>query len=225
MNPACNYYFMAVSTFVLTVVGAVGHRAHRRAAARPVEGGGGSARGGVARSASGAERRGLWAALAAATVFAALLVWGTLPADGFLRDPETGGLLHSPFLSGIVALIFLAGALTGIAYGLGAGTFRGDDDVVRGMSKSMETLGSYLVLVFFAAQFVAYFNWTNLGLIVAVKGADALKASGLGRTAAARRVHRFSAVSTCSWAARRPSGRSWRRCSCRCSCCSATSRS
>ena len=44
----------------------------------------------------------------------------------------------------------------------------------------METLGTYLVLVFFAAQFVAFFNWTNLGLIVAVKGAEALRSSGLG---------------------------------------------
>ena len=49
-----------------------------------------------------------------------------------------------------------------------------------GMGKTVSTLGSYLVLVFFAAQFVAYFNWTNLGLIFAVKGAETLQASGLG---------------------------------------------
>jgi aminobenzoyl-glutamate transport protein len=48
------------------------------------------------------------------------------------------------------------------------------------MNKSMETLGSYIVLVFFAAQFVAFFNWTNLGMIVAVEGANILKSSGLG---------------------------------------------
>lgn len=83
-------------------------------------------------------------------------------------------------MSGIVALIFLAAALVGIAYGLGARTIRSDSDVVKSMGKSMETLGTYLVLVFFAAQFVAFFNWTNLGLIVAVKGADLLRASGLG---------------------------------------------
>jgi aminobenzoyl-glutamate transport protein len=73
----------------------------------------------------------------------------------------------------------LSAALCGIAYGVGAGTFKSDSDVMKGMAKSMETLGSYIVLVFFAAQFVAYFNWTNLGLIVAIKGADLLKASGL----------------------------------------------
>jgi aminobenzoyl-glutamate transport protein len=103
-----------------------------------------------------------------------------LPADGFLRDPVTLEVLHSPFMSGIVALIFLSASIAGIAYGIGAGTFKSDNDVMKGMSKSMETLGSYIVLVFFAAQFVAYFNWTNLGLIMAIKGAAGLKALDLG---------------------------------------------
>jgi aminobenzoyl-glutamate transport protein len=68
----------------------------------------------------------------------------------------------------------------GLAYGIGAGAFRSDADVVGGMAKAMSTLGSYLVLVFFAAQFVALFNWSNLGLIFAVNGADLLRATGLG---------------------------------------------
>ena len=74
--------------------------------------------------------------------------------------------------------------LVGIAYGAGAGTIRRDTDVLKAMSKSMETMGSYLVLVFFAAQFVAVFNWTNLGLIVAVEGAAVLMALGLGTVVA-----------------------------------------
>lgn len=86
-------------------------------------------------------------------------------------------------MSGIVAFIFLIAALCGIAYGVGAGTFKSDSDVMKGMAKSMETLGSYIVLVFFAAQFVAYFNWTNLGLIFAIKGAEVLKASGMNDVA------------------------------------------
>jgi aminobenzoyl-glutamate transport protein len=126
------------------------------------------------------ERRGLWWALIAAAVFVLVLLAGTVPSDGFLRNPETGELLHSPFLSGIVAFIFLGGSAVGIAYGVGAGTIRSDADVMKGMGKQMSTLGGYMVLVFFAAQFVAYFNWTNLGLIVAVEGAEVLKASGLG---------------------------------------------
>ncbi len=126
------------------------------------------------------ERRGLGYALLAAGVFVAFLLWGTVPADGFLRNPETGGLLRSPFLSGIVAFIFLGGTVVGVAYGAATGAFRNDADVMNGMGKTISTLGTYLVLVFFAAQFVAYFNWTNLGLIMAVKGAETLRSSGLG---------------------------------------------
>jgi aminobenzoyl-glutamate transport protein len=128
---------------------------------------------------SPAERRGLWFATAFAALLTIVILWGTVPADGFLRDAKTGDLLHSPFMSGIVTLIFVSGVGLGVAYGLGAKTIKNDADLVRGMSKAMETLAGYLVLVFFAAQFVAYFNWSNLGLIVAVKGADALRGSGL----------------------------------------------
>ena len=113
-------------------------------------------------------------------MFVVFLLAGTIPADGYLRSPETGGLLRSPFTSGIVAFIFLGAALTGIAYGVAAKTLRTGTDVVDGMTKSMETLGIYIVLCFFAAQFVAYFKWTNLGLIFAVKGAAMLQSSGLG---------------------------------------------
>jgi aminobenzoyl-glutamate transport protein len=83
-------------------------------------------------------------------------------------------------MHGIVTFIFLGGFLAGLAYGIAAGTFKNDADVVNGMKESMESLGLYMVLVFFAAQFVAYFKYTNLGIIFAIKGADVLKASGLG---------------------------------------------
>ncbi len=177
VNPACNYYFMAVSTFLVTGVG--WFVTERIVEPRLGAWQGASGKGESIEQLKPEERRGLlWAAIAAA-VFTAVLLWGTVPADGFLRDPETGGLLHSPFLSGIVALIFLSGALTGLAYGIAAGTIRSDSDAMNGMGKAMETLGGYMVLVFFAAQFVAFFNWTNLGLIVAVKGARMLEASGM----------------------------------------------
>jgi aminobenzoyl-glutamate transport protein len=121
----------------------------------------------------------LFAGIAAAAL-AAVVLAGIVPDGGFLRDLKTGDVLHSPLLSGIVAFIFAGGLLVGIAYGAGAGTIRRDTDVLKSMSKAMETMGTYLVLVFFAAQFVAVFNWTNLGLIVAVEGAALLKALGLG---------------------------------------------
>jgi aminobenzoyl-glutamate transport protein len=131
-------------------------------------------------SLSAEERRGLRFAAIAGLVFTAFLLAGTIPANGFLRDAATGDLLHSPFLNGVVALIFLGAVALGVAYGIGAGTIRSDGDIVKGMGQSIETLGVYTVLVFFAAQFVAYFGWTNLGLITAVKGAEVLGALDLG---------------------------------------------
>jgi aminobenzoyl-glutamate transport protein len=177
VNPACNYYFMAVSTLV---VAAAGTWVTEKVVVPRLGAYAGEAKPERLAGLNAAERRGLRWAAAAAALFAAVLVLGTLPGDGFLRDPATGGLLHSPFLSSIVAFIFLGGTLVGIAYGAGAGTIRSDADVMKGMGGAISSLGGYLVLVFFAAQFVAYFNWTRLGLIVAVEGAQALEASGLG---------------------------------------------
>jgi aminobenzoyl-glutamate transport protein len=182
VNPASNYYFMFVSTFLIAGLGTwvterliIPRLGTYKGEEKPEE----------IRQLNPLERRGLRYAGGAALLFLAFLVAGLLPpawgsAFGYLRHPETGDILRSPFMSGIVAFIFLSAALTGIAYGVGAKTIRNDSDVMRGMAKAMETLGSYIVLVFFAAQFVAYFNWTNLGLILAIKGAGALQASGLG---------------------------------------------
>lgn len=186
VNPACNYWFMFGSTFVVTALGTwVSERiVTPRLKPYAPQSSGAAAAGGAgevgARALSSAERRGLAFAGLAAAVWTAVLLWGTVPADGFLRDPKTGDLLHSPFMSGIVAIIFAYGLFCGIAYGIGARTVKSDADVVKAMTASMGTLAGYLVLVFFAAQFVAFFNWTNLGLILGVKGAEALKAAGLG---------------------------------------------
>jgi aminobenzoyl-glutamate transport protein len=132
---------------------------------------------------SPAEKRGMLHAVVATGVFTLLLVWAAMPHDslpgaGFLRGAD-GDLLRSPFLRGVVVIIFLYGVIAGVAFGVGAGTIKSDGDVIKGMAASMSTLGGYLVLVFFAAQFVAFFNWTQLGLIFAVEGADFLRALGL----------------------------------------------
>ncbi len=177
VNPACNYYFMAASTFVIA---AAGTWVTEKIVEPRLGSYTGAAQAAALQPLTADERRGLlWAALTAALI-TAIILWGLLPAHGFLREPTSGSVLKSPFIKGIVAFIFFTAALCGIAYGVGARVFRSDADVIKGMAKSMETLGAYIVLVFFASQFVAYFNWTNIGLIMAVKGAETLKASGLG---------------------------------------------
>lgn len=182
VNPAANYYFMAASTFLIAGAGTWVTEAlvvPRLGPWRPSQPEAGAPQQALEQLAPH-EKRGLLFAGLTFAVSAALILWGTVPSDGFLRDPQTGSLLRSPFMSGIVAFIFLLGVAVGAAYGIGARTIRNDADLLKGMAKSMETLGSYLVLVFFAAQFVAWFNWSNLGLIVAVTGANGLKVLGLG---------------------------------------------
>jgi aminobenzoyl-glutamate transport protein len=177
VNPASNYYFMAVSTFFIAIAGTwvtekiVSPRLGEYQEHQEKE---------ALNSLSKEEKKGLKYAFVTFIVLTVLLLAGTVPSNGFLRDPETGSLLHSPFMQGIVTIIFIVAAMLGIAYGIGAGSIKSDADVMKGMAKSMETLAMYIVLVFFAAQFVAYFKWTNLGLIFAIKGANLLEASGLG---------------------------------------------
>lgn len=177
VNAAANYYFMFVSTFFIAAAGTwvtekiVVPRLGRYE---------GSVKADEIKPLSKDEVRGLVYASVATLIFAAIILAGLIPDNGFLRDPKTNGILKSPFLSGIVSFIFFGGVIAGLAFGIGAKTIKSDNDAIKGMNKSMETLGSYIVLVFFAAQFVAFFNWTNLGMIVAVEGANFLKSSGLG---------------------------------------------
>ncbi len=177
VNPAANYYFMFVSTFFIS---AAGTWVTEKVVIPRL----GTYKGNVVaeeiKPLSSNEKKGLLYTMIASFVLLAIILFGIIPETGFLRDQETFSILKSPFLKGIVSFIFIGGLVLGIAYGIGAGTIKKDSDIIKGMDKSMETLGSYIVLVFFAAQFVAFFNWTNLGMIVAVEGANLLKSSGLG---------------------------------------------
>ena len=118
------------------------------------------------------------AALTLLGIVAVTLI-GIIPENGFLRGAD-GGLLSSPLIRGVVAMLFITAGGMGLAYGFSTGTYKNDSDVINGMADSMKTLAIYLVLVFFAAQFVAYFKWSNLGIIMAVKGAGLLMSANIG---------------------------------------------
>lgn len=96
----------------------------------------------------------------------------SIPGYGVLRNPETGDLLSSPFLRSVVAMILLFFVVPGYIYGQTVRTMSTDRDVIDAMAAAMSSMGLYIVLVFFAAQFVTFFNWTNFGSILAVVGSD-----------------------------------------------------
>lgn len=111
-------------------------------------------------------------------IFMAAMAWTIIPEDGLLRDPQTGGILRSPFFSGIVVGLLLLFFVPGMIYGIIVGTIKNDKDVIKHMTHSMKGLGGYIVLVFFAAQFIYWFNYSNLGLVLAIDGAQFLKNIG-----------------------------------------------
>ncbi|KZZ57732.1 aminobenzoyl-glutamate transporter [Oleiphilus sp. HI0125] len=125
------------------------------------------------------ERKGLRVVGIYTLIFAGVLASTIVPENGILRHPETGLVAGSPFLKSILAFIFIYFALAGLVYGKVVKSITNSTDVVHAMNHAMNTMGAYIVLVFFAAQFVAFFKWTNLGAILAVLGAQTLESLGL----------------------------------------------
>lgn len=183
VHPAVNWYFMIASTFLVTGVATWVTEKIVEPKLGPYDPSvaeeGALDQGDQMNPLSPQERRGLVLAFASVLILAGLVLAGVVPESGVLRNPQTGDVLNSPFLRGMVVLIFVFFFVPGVVYGVVTGSIRSDKDVIKGMSSSMSSLGLYIVLVFFAAQFVAFFSWTNLGAIIAVAGADLLKAINL----------------------------------------------
>ncbi len=121
------------------------------------------------------EKKGL--RVAGLLLLVTIIVMGLMfiPENSILRD-EDGGLL--PFFRSIVALMLFLFFIPGLGYGIVTKSIKGDKEVAKMTGDSMASMGGYIVLAFVAAQFVAYFNWSNLGLIFAISGADALQSIG-----------------------------------------------
>jgi len=161
--PTANYYFMFVSTFLISIVGTF-------VTERIVEPRLGKYTGEAEMkfdAITPEEKKALRAAGIATIVLIAALIplWNVL-GKNFLGK-------------GLVPIIVLFFAIPGLAYGKNIGTIKTDADVMKMLNKSFEAMAGYIVLVFFAAQFIAYFNYTNLGTILAVKGANVLEATGI----------------------------------------------
>ena len=171
-----NYYFLAASTFLLCTVGTI-------VIAKWTEPRLGKYTGEVEREIivqpTDIERKGLRRAGYVFLAWFVIFAIGLFPENGIFRGND-GSMLQTPLLGGIVALLFLLGASAGAVYGFTVGKFKKAEDVINGMNESFKTLITYLVLVFFAAQFVAWFRWSNLGFLLAIGGADVLQDANIG---------------------------------------------
>lgn len=126
------------------------------------------------------EKKAFWAAcLVMIVCLLALFLWAA-PADSSLRS-ESGDLaaLSAPLMRSIVPLIFIIFLIPGVVYGLMSGTFKKSKDIIDSMTKSMSGMSYYIVMAFFCALFIDAFTKSNLGALLAIKGASGLKALAL----------------------------------------------
>ena len=174
LNAAMNYYFIAASTFLLLPLGwwlTVKITIPRMGSYQPEAGVVFDEEAHI----SPQEQKAMRAANYTLIALLILLLLLSVPEGAFLRNAETGSLIEkSPLMNGVVFIIAILFLVPGIVYARIAGTAENGRDIARMMSESMSGMGGYIVIVFFAAQMLAFFNWSNLGTIPAIKGAAIL---------------------------------------------------
>ena len=171
---ANNWYFMIASCILLTIVGVIVNDkiiVPRLGVYTGTEVDN-------ERDATDLEKKGLRNAAIFSLIYIGIILIGTIPKSGFLRDAE-GSVLNGPFITGLVGFLIIYFIFVGIVYGKTVGAFKKASDVPKMMADSLNSLTSYIVLVFVIAQFIQIFNYTNLGTVIAVTGANFLKSAGL----------------------------------------------
>ena len=175
VQPVANWYFMFVSTFLLVIVGTfitdkiIEPRLPKYIPDKIEE----------AEDITADEKRGMRFAGIATLIYIIIVAILVIPSNGLLRHPETGKILVSPFMSSIIIIMMLLFLIPGIAYGYGAKTISSEKDIIKLMEKAIVGLSSFIVLIFFAAQFNAAFEYSKMGIVLSVKGAQALQNIGL----------------------------------------------
>jgi len=180
VNPLCNWYFTSCSCVLVIAVGWFVTDRIVEPRLRAVAVDGDLAALPRLDDLSGSERRGLWLGLGAMGLGLGVLGLTAAPSDSPFRSPAGALTAHgAPLMDSIVPLIFLLFMVPGVVYGYATGTVKGHRDIISGMSKTMSTMGYYLVMAFAAAQFTYVFRESNVGALLALKGARWLEGLGL----------------------------------------------
>lgn len=173
-----NWYFMIVSTFVVSILGylvtekIVEPRLEKFQSEIAVER--------ESLHLTPIEKKGMLYAFLSFVIFIGLILICALPEGSPFRNPTTGALTNSPFFKSIIFLVFFSFAIPGIVYGIVANKFKTFNNVIKTMEEGMRTMSGYLVIIFFAAHFIALFSWSNFGPFLAINGANFLKELNLG---------------------------------------------
>lgn len=174
VTPVDNWFFMIASTLLLTVTGAL-------ITEKIVEPRLGKYEGNANKEfepTKPIEKRALRNAAIAAIGYIGLLLLVLFLPNSPLRS-EDGGMIPSPFLDGIVPIIMLFFVTTAVAYGTTTNKIENSRSIATMMGEAIKDMSGFIVLVFAAAQFIAYFEWTNIGSWLAVSGATFLESADM----------------------------------------------
>lgn len=175
VSPLANWYFMIVSTFIITALGAfvtekiIEPRLKSYNFDDSVE----------VSDVSENQKRGLKFAGISALVYIATIALVAMPKDSFLRGTNGSLIGRSPLMGGIIFFMMLLFLIPGIFYGIGAKTVKNEEEIIQHMNDGISSISSFMVLIFFAAQFTGLFSKSNLGVIISISGAELLKNIGL----------------------------------------------
>lgn len=172
-----NWYFLIVSTFILTIVGTL-------VTEKIVIPNLGEYKGSYVhddKPITDLEKKALRNSLIAILIFVVILILAMAPQNAILKEADKSGDVNiQHFLgNGLIFAILLLFLIPGVVYGKTVGKINSSNDLVEAMSQAMKSMSGFLVLAFFAAQFVSFFAYTNLGTVLSVKGAEFLEAIGL----------------------------------------------
>lgn len=170
VTPVDNWFFNIVSVFVLTIVGGL-------VTTRFIEPRLGKYTGDAVEEADSDDlpnaKKGFINAAVAGTIYLGIIAIVLFLPNSPLRS-EDGKIVPSPFLDGIVPILLIFFIIIGVAFGMTVGKIKSGKDVSHYMSESIKDMSTYIVMVFAIAQFIAYFNWSNLGIWLAVNGSEFL---------------------------------------------------
>jgi aminobenzoyl-glutamate transport protein len=127
------------------------------------------------------ESRGLrYALIGMGAVILAVVLLTAIPGAP-LQNPETGSVIgDSPFMDSLIVIIMLIFFAGGLCFGRGARTITTSDEIIGTITKSWSELASLLFLFLLIAQFIAYFNFSNMAQVAAVKLGDQLESANIG---------------------------------------------
>lgn len=169
VTPVDNWYFMSASVIVMAIVGAI-------ITEKLIEPRLGKYTGRADNSfepVTKQENKGLLNAVIAGAVYVGLIALLVFLPGSPVRN-EDGGIIPSPFLSGIVPIILFFFITVAVSYGITVKKITESKDVPAYMGDAIKDMSGYIVLIFAAAQFINYFNWSNLGIWLAVNSAEFL---------------------------------------------------